>query len=125
MNEELTGGFLVKYLFNFLLAVFLTGCSYFIASLILQKGLPLWQALIIGFVVVSLGALTEAIGSPMWLIVFIPFPVGMFLLYTFLNVSVWQWFLTYLLTLVLYTVLHIPMSYFFKFHSLIPAWKLS
>ncbi|MFC4321372.1 hypothetical protein [Litchfieldia salsa] len=115
----------MKYFLNFILAVSLTGCSYYIASLLLRNELPFWQALIIGFSVVSLGALTEALGSPIWLIVFVPFPVGMFLLYLFLNVTVPQWFLTYIITLTIYTVIHIPMSYFFKFHSLIPAWQLS
>ncbi|MGM0840098.1 MAG: hypothetical protein ACQEWE_05185 [Bacillota bacterium] len=115
----------MKYLFDFFLAVSLNGLSYYIASFVLRNGLPIWQALIIGFSVVSLGALTEALGSPMWLIVLVPFPVGMFLLYSFLQVSVPQWFLTYMLTLTIYTVIHIPMSYFFDFHSLIPAWKLS
>jgi hypothetical protein len=115
----------LKYLLDFILAVSLNGFSYFVASFILKNGLPFWQALIIGFTVVSLGALTEALGSPMWLIVLVPFPVGMFLLYSFLNVTVPQWFLTYIITLTIYTVIHIPMSYFFKFHSLIPAWKLS
>nr|WP_155113401.1 hypothetical protein [Metabacillus mangrovi] len=103
----------------------MNGFSYFIASFILKNGLPFWQALLIGLSVVSLGALTEKLGSPMWLIVFIPFPVGMFLLYSFLNVTVSQWFLTYIITLAIYTVIHIPMSYFLNFHSLIPAWKLS
>ncbi|MBM7702809.1 hypothetical protein [Metabacillus iocasae] len=115
----------MKYVFDFILAVSLNGFSYFIASLIFKTELPFWQALIIGFAVVSLGALTEAVGSPMWLIVLVPFPVGMFLLYTFLNVAVPQWFLTYVITLAIYTAIHIPMSYFFHFHSLIPAWKLS
>ncbi|MBD8069518.1 hypothetical protein [Bacillus sp. PS06] len=114
----------MNYLLNFILAVCLTGFSYFLGSLILKNGLSLWQALVIGFSVVALGALTEAVGSPMWLIIFVPFPVGMILLYLFLNVAVPQWFLTYLLTLAIYTVIHIAMSYFFKFHSLIPAWKL-
>jgi hypothetical protein len=35
--------------------------------------------------VVSLGAITEFLGAPIWLIVLIPFPVGMFLLYLILN----------------------------------------
>lgn len=115
----------MKYLFDFILAVSLNSFSYYIASLILRNELPFWQALIIGFSVVSLGALTEVLGSPMWLIVLVPFPIGMFLLYSFLNVTVPQWFLTYIITLAIYTVIHIPMSYFFNFHSLIPAWKLS
>ncbi|MBX0358492.1 hypothetical protein [Halobacillus sp. Nhm2S1] len=115
----------MKYTLDFMLAVSLNGFSYYVASLILSNGLPYWQAFIIGFTVVSLGALTEAVGSPMWLIVLVPFPVGMFLLYSFLNVAVPLWFLTYIITLTIYTVIHIPMSYFFHFHSLIPAWKLS
>jgi|UPI00068BEB52 hypothetical protein len=119
------GGIRVKYFFDFILAIFLTSFSYYIASSVLRNGLLFWQALIIGFSVVSLGALTEALGSPMWLIVLVPFPVGMFLLYLFLNVTVSQWLLTYIITLAIYTVIHIPMSYFFHFHSLIPAWKLS
>ncbi|WP_420835853.1 hypothetical protein [Bacillus weihaiensis] len=115
----------LKYLFDFALAISLTAFSYYIASFILENELLLWQAFVIGFSVVSLGALTEKLGSPMWLIIFIPFPIGMILLYLFLNVSVPQWFLNYMLTLTIYTVIHIPMSYFFHYHSLIPAWKLS
>jgi hypothetical protein len=115
----------LKYIFDFILAITLTGLSYYIGGLLFQHGLSIWQALVIGFSVVSLGALTEAIGAPIWLIVLAPFPVGMLLLYVFLQVSVPIWFLTYASTLVLYTVMHIPMSYFFQFHSLIPAWKLS
>jgi hypothetical protein len=115
----------LKYIFDFILAITLTGLSYYIGSLFFRHGLPIWQALIIGFSVVSLGAVTEALGAPIWLIVLIPFPVGMLLLYVFLQVPVPNWFLTYATTLTLYTIMHIPMSYFFQFHSLIPAWKLS
>ncbi|WJE15111.1 hypothetical protein QRD89_15500 [Halobacillus sp. ACCC02827] len=115
----------VKYFFDFTLAIALTGCSYYIAGFLLSHGLPFWQALIIGFSVVTLGALTEAVGSPMWLIVLVPFPAGMLLLYVFLGAAVPQWLLAYGLTLAVYTAIHIPMSYFFRFHSLIPAWKLS
>ncbi|WP_299745677.1 hypothetical protein [uncultured Rossellomorea sp.] len=115
----------MKYLFDFFLAASLKGLSYYIESFVLSPGLAIWQAFITDLSVVSLGALTEALGSPMWLIVLVPFPVGKFLLYSFLQESVPQWFLTYLLTLAIYTVIHIPMSYFFNFHSFIPAWKLS
>lgn len=66
----------------------------------IKKGIESWQALIIGFTVVSLGALTEYLGAPIW-------------------------FIAYITVLALYTIIHIPMSYFFHFHSLIPAWKLS
>jgi hypothetical protein len=115
----------MKYWFDYLLAISLNGFSYYIASFFLTNELAFWQAILIGFSVVTLGALSEAAGSPMWLIVLVPFPVGMLLLYSFLNVSVPLWFLTYMTTLAIYTVIHIPMSYFFQFHSLIPAWKLS
>ncbi|KGR74206.1 hypothetical protein [Ureibacillus sinduriensis] len=115
----------MKYLFDFILAVSLNGFSYYIASFLLDNELAIWQALLIGLIVVSLGAMTEALGSPMWLIVLVPFPVGMLLLYLFLDATVTEWFLNYLLTLIIYTIMHLPMSYFFKFHSLIPAWKLS
>ncbi|QXE01425.1 hypothetical protein [Terribacillus sp. DMT04] len=115
----------MKYIVDFILAITLTGLSYYIGSLFFQHGLPIWQALTIGFAVVSLGALTEAFRAPIWLIVFVPFPVGMLLLYVFLQVTIPTWFLTYATTLALYTMMHIPMSYFFQFHSLIPAWKLS
>lgn len=116
---------MVKYFLNFILAITLTGISYYFGSLLISNGIPLWQAILIGFAVVTLGALTEALGTPMWLIVLVPFPVGMLLLYLFLNAAVPQWFLTYIITLIIYTIIHIPMSYFFSFHSLIPSWKLS
>ena len=54
-----------------------------------------------------------------------PFPVGMLLLYLFLRRPLYIWFITYLTTLSLYTLIHILVSYFSHFHSLIPAWKLS
>jgi len=115
----------VKYALDFILAIVLTAISYDLGSLIIGNGIAIWQALLIGFSVVSLGAITETVGAPIWLIVFVPFPVGMILFYLFLDASVGQWFLTYLTTLTIYTVIHIVMSYFFYFHSLIPAWKLS
>ncbi|MFD1020928.1 hypothetical protein [Thalassobacillus hwangdonensis] len=115
----------MKYFFDFLLAISLNGFSYYVASRVFTLDLSVWQALVIGASVVTLGALTEAVGSPMWLIVLMPFPVGMILLYLFLGVSVPVWFITYAVTLTIYTIIHIPMSYFFGFHSLIPSWKLS
>ncbi|MFP7476846.1 hypothetical protein [Terribacillus saccharophilus] len=115
----------MKYFVDFILAIILTGLSYYIGSFLLRNGLPIWQAMVIGFSVVALGALTEALGAPIWLIVLVPFPVGMLLLYLFLQVPIHNWFITYAVTLALYTLMHIPMSYYFQFHSLIPAWKLS
>lgn len=119
------GGAFVKYYFDFLLAILLTAFSYFLGSLILSNGLSTWQSFIIGTSVVLLGAVTEALKAPMWLIILVPFPIGMLLLFFFLNEPIQTWFLTYLITLVLYAVMHIIMSFFFKFHSLIPAWRLS
>ncbi|KGR78600.1 hypothetical protein [Ureibacillus sinduriensis] len=113
------------YVFDFFLAILLTALSYYIGSLILRKSLSVVHALIIGTSVVLLGAITEALNAPMSLIIVVPFPVGMLLLYLFLKESVKTWFMTYLLTLAIYTVFHIVVSYFFSFHSLIPAWKLS
>ncbi|MFJ6413265.1 hypothetical protein CHI12_06155 [Terribacillus saccharophilus] len=115
----------MKYLVDFILAIILTGLSYYVGSLLFRHGLPIWQAILIGFSVVALGAMTEALGAPIWLIVLVPFPVGMLLLYLFLQVPITNWLITYATTLVFYTLMHIPMSYFFQFHSLIPAWKLS
>lgn len=115
----------MNYLLSFLLAITLTSLSYFFGSLILKRKISMLQAFIIGASVVSIGAITEAVGAPIWLIVFAPFPVGMILLYVFLKERIHIWFLTYITILALYTVIHIIMSYFFQFHSLIPAWKLS
>lgn len=115
----------MNYFLNYLLAVLLTSFSYFLGSFLIRHGIAAWQALVIGFSVVTLGALAEALGAPIWLIVLLPFPVGMFLLYLFLNESFLTWLLTYVTILALYTALHVFMSYFFHFHSLIPAWKLS
>lgn len=115
----------MNYYIGFLFAILLTTLSYLLGTLLIGNGITTWAALIIGASVVSLGAITEAFGAPVWLIVLIPFPVGMFLLYLFLNKPLNTWFLTYLTTLALYSVIHVIMSYFFQFHSLIPAWRLS
>ena len=113
------------YYFDFLLAILLTAFSYFIGSFLLKIDLSAFHALIIGVTVVSLGAITEVLKAPIWLIILVPFPVGMILLFLFLREPANTWFMTYLLTLAIYSVIHVIMSYFFKFHSLIPAWKLS
>jgi hypothetical protein len=114
----------MNYIVSFILSIVLTSLSYLIGSQFIVDGLPIWHAAVIGISVVSLGALTEKLGAPIWLIVLVPFPVGMILLYIFLNTTLSEWFLTYTITLALYTVIHVIMSYFFRFHSLIPAWKL-
>lgn len=114
------------YLISFILSILLTSLSYYIGSAIQKNLLAFWQALVIGTTVVSLGAVTEYLGAPIWLIVLVPFPVGMILLYIFLKKkSFFTWFITYITILALYTVIHVLMSYFFEFHSLIPAWRLS
>jgi hypothetical protein len=115
----------MNYFLCFVLAVSLTSLSYFFGSILTKNAISVLAAFIIGTSVVSLGSITEALGAPIWLIVLIPFPVGMFLLYLFMKKPLPIWFLTYITTLALYSVIHIIMSYFFNFHSLIPAWKLS
>ena len=115
----------MNYVISFVIAILLTALSYFFGSRLITNGIAAWQALIISISVVSLGAIAEALGAPIWLIVLIPFPVGMLLLFLFLNKPLHIWFFTYLTTLILYTVIHIIASYFFHFHSLIPAWKLN
>ena len=115
----------MKYVISFIIAILLTALSYFLGSQFITSGIAAWHALIIGISVVSLGAITETLGAPIWLIVVTPFPVGMLLLFLFVGQPLPIWFLTYLTTLILYTVIHIIASYFFHFHSLIPAWKLS
>ncbi|MED3622851.1 hypothetical protein [Neobacillus thermocopriae] len=115
----------MNYFIRFVLAILLTSLSYFLGSHLMNHALSLFQAFIIGISVVSLGSITEAIGAPIWLIVALPFPIGMTLLYLFLDQPFLTWLFTYLIILGLYCIIHMIMSYFFKFHSLIPAWKLS
>jgi|SRR5690349_4551019 hypothetical protein len=115
----------MNYFLSFVLSIVLTSLSYFLGSYFIRNDIAFWQALIIGASVVSLGAITEFLGAPIWLIVLIPFPVGMFLLYLFLDEPFHTWFSTYITVLALYSVIHVVMSYFFQFHSLIPAWRLS
>lgn len=115
----------MPYAVSFIIAVLLTSLSYFLGSRIFTSGIAMWQAVVIGASVVSLGAIAEALGLPIWLIVLIPFPVGMLLLFLFLHQPLYIWFITYLIILAIYTLIHVIGSYFFEFHSLIPAWKLS
>ncbi|MFA1821067.1 hypothetical protein ACDX78_12950 [Virgibacillus oceani] len=115
----------MNYFLSAVLSIILTSFAYFFGSSVIGNSIAFWQALLIGVSVVSLGIIAEGSGAPIWLIVLIPFPVGMLLLYLFLNDSFFTWFLTYVAILALYTVIHVFMSYFFRFHSLIPAWKLS
>lgn len=112
------------YVISYFGAILLTAFTYFFADITLFNKLIWWEPLVIGAVVVTAGALVEKIKAPMWLMIFIPFPFGLGFLFYFLNVEVIDWLITYSLTLVYYTILHILISKFLKFHSLIPAWKL-
>ncbi|CAM4402080.1 hypothetical protein [Paenibacillus tarimensis] len=114
----------MSYIRDFILAFTLTAASYYMGTLLVSGGIDWWEALLIGISVVSLGAITEGLNAPIWLIILVPFPVGMLLLYYFLNTTLIMWFSAYLTTLLIYTIIHILMSYSFRFHSLIPAWKL-
>ncbi len=116
---------MLGYIIRYGMAIFLTSLSYYFGSQLVTDGMFFWQALVIGFLVVTIGAVTEKFGAPIWLIVLMPFPIGMVALYVFLAETMSVWFLTYLVTLMIYTFIHIIASYFFRFHSLIPAWKLS
>ncbi|KAB8138683.1 hypothetical protein F9U64_03440 [Gracilibacillus oryzae] len=113
------------YWISYIIAILLTALSYYTGSKIVKKEMTVLQALIIGTSVVSVGALTEFLGAQIWLIVLMPFPVGMILSYIFLKTTLIRWLGTYLFILFLYTIIHIIVSYFFQFHSLIPAWHLS
>ena len=112
------------YFVGLLLAILFTSLAYFLGDIFLFHMLSWWQPLIIGASVVLLGAMVEKLQAPMWLIIITPFPVGMFLLLWFMDWNLSKWFYTYCLTLGIYIVLHIVLSALFKFHSLIPAWKL-
>lgn len=106
------------------MAIIFTSLSYYFADRTIYRYLVWWQPLLIGTSVVAAGALVEKLNAPMWLIIVIPFPIGMILLMWFFNWSIQRWFFTYSLTLVYYVILHIVLSWGVKFDSLIPAWKL-
>ena len=114
----------LNYVISYFAAIIFTAITYFFADITLFNKLIWWEPLVIGAVVVTAGALAEKFKAPMWLIILLPFPLGLGLLFTFLNVEVINWLFTYCLTLAYYTILHILISKFLKFHSLIPAWKL-
>lgn len=99
-------------------------CSLFLGDAIIAHKLFIWQTIVIGATVVLAGAFVEKIHAPMWLIIITPFPIGMTLLYVFLNETTYTWFITYALTLFIYVIIHVIASSLFRFHSLIPAWKL-
>ncbi|WP_231514845.1 hypothetical protein [Oceanobacillus salinisoli] len=84
----------MSYIISFTIAILLTALSYFFGSSLITNAISIWKALIIGISVVSIGAITEQIGAPKWLIVMMPFPVGMLLLFLFLNQPLHIWFFT-------------------------------
>lgn len=114
----------MNFWMSFVAAMALTALCYFLGSFFTRNPIAIWQAAVIGIAVVSLGAATEALGAPLWLVVLIPFPVGMTLLYVFLGRGFTPWIITYVVTLGIYTLIHILASALFDYHSLIPAWRL-
>lgn len=113
----------MTYVGGMIIAILFTALSYFLSDRTLYKRLHFWQPLMIGLVVVIAGALADLLHAPMWLIIIIPFVLGVGLLWSFLRMRKVLIY-TYVLTWVYYSVFHIILSSVFKFDSLIPAWKL-
>ena len=114
----------MNYTCSFIFAVLFTSSAYFLADFTLFQYLHWMHPLLVGLSVVTAGALAEKLNSPMWLIILLPFPIGMGMLLAFLNWDIPSWLATYTLTLIYYTLIHMTLSRFFNFHSLIPAWRL-
>jgi hypothetical protein len=111
--------------YRYLVAVIFTALSYLVGFYIIQRKFKVLKSLLIGFVVVTIGYGSALLNFPIFLIVLMPIPFGLLLLYLFSDRNIKTTATTYILTWMMYIIFHIFLSYTFHFHSLIPSWKLS
>lgn len=106
------------------IAVLSTSFSYIISIYIFERKWKVVGSFLIGITVVTIGYFCEIIGLPMWLIIGIPVPIGIFGLYHLMNQNVRNTAAVYGYVWIFYILFHLVLSGVFHIHSLIPAWEI-
>jgi hypothetical protein len=105
------------------IAIIFTALSWGLGLYLVDKRVHIFASLAVGCFVCLFGYSVESLGAPPWAVVAAPVPLDLLLLWYILRkprkmavayVSIWA----------IYIVIHILLSAFLSYDSLIPAWRV-
>jgi hypothetical protein len=105
------------------IAILCTAFSWALGFYIADRKAHVFASLAIGCFVCLLGYSVASLGAPVWVVVAAPVPLDLLLLWYVLR-QPRKMIVAYPTIWVIYIVMHIMLSAFFRYDSLIPAWKL-
>jgi len=105
------------------IAIFFTALSWGIGFYIVDRKVHIFSSLAIGCFVCLLGYSVASLGAPVWAVVAAPVPLDLLLLWYVLRLPR-KIIIAYPTIWAVYIVIHIALSAFLHYDSLLPAWKL-
>jgi hypothetical protein len=105
-------------------AILFTGLAYVIGISVAEQRMRIVGSLLIGVVVVTLGYVAKYFHAPIWLVIALPIPFGIIILWYVVGKRVRQTIVAYITTWIAYLVFHVLLSAIFHYDSLIPPWHL-
>lgn len=106
------------------IAIIFTALSFVIAIYIIKKKIKIVGPFLIGVVGVTVGWLAYYIQLPSWLVMVMPIPFGLTILWFIVGKKIKTALMTYGVAGIPYLVFHILLSLIFHYDYLIPAWHL-
>ena len=105
------------------IAILFTALCWGLGFYIADKRVYIFAPLAIGCFVCLFGYSIESLGAPAWAVVAGPVPLDLLLLWYVLR-KPRKMLVAYVATWAIYILIHIPLSAFLRYDSLIPAWRL-
>jgi hypothetical protein len=105
------------------IAIFFTALSWGLGFYIVDRKPHIFSSLAIGCFVCLLGYSVASLGAPIWAVIAAPVPVDLLLLWYVLR-QPRKMIIAYPTIWAIYTVIHILLSAFLHYDSLIPPWRL-
>jgi len=105
------------------LAILFTALSWALGFYVADRRAHIFASLAIGCFVCLLGYSVASLGAPVWVVVAAPVPLDLMLLWYVLR-QPRKMVIAYPTIWLIYIVMHVVLSTFFRYDSLIPVWKL-
>jgi len=105
------------------IAIFFTALSWGLGFYVVDRKAYIFSSMAIGCFVCLLGYSVASLGAPSWAIVAAPVPLDLLLLWYVLR-QPRKMAIAYPTIWAIYIVIHILISRFLHYDSLIPAWRL-
>ena len=106
------------------IAIIFTSLSYVIGIYIIEKKMKIVGSFLIGAIMVTLGYFAHSVHAPFWLVIALPIPFGIILLWYIAGRKIKITIMAYIATWIVYLGFHTMLSIIFHYDFLIPAWRL-